>query len=342
MLAPPWLPVPPPSYGGTEAVIDRLARGVVAAGHDVFLWTTGDSTCAVQRGHVLRWAVTERIGSAVIELRHLIRGYEALRGWGADIIHDHTIVGPVYAHRYDDLPVVTTSHGPFNEELIDLYRTVAPAVPVIAISHDQAAHAAGFPVAQVIHHGIDVEEFPFGQGEGDDEGEYFLFLGRMAPEKGARQAALAARELGVRLLMAAKMREPLEHAFYQEQVQPLLGDGISYVGEVGHQERVRLLQGARALVNPIRWSEPFGLVMAEALACGTPVIAFREGSTPELVDHGVTGYLCDVDDDLAKRMAEVSQIDRKACRAAAGSRFSTERMVNEHLALYQRLLERAA
>lgn len=339
MLAPPWIPVPPPSYGGTEAVVDRLARGVVEAGHEVLLWTTGDSTCPVPRGHVIRWAVTDRIGNAVIELRHLLRGYEALMAWGADIVHDHTITGPVYAQRFDHLLVVTTSHGPFNDEWIDLYRSVQPPIPIIAISHDQAAHAAGVPISQVIHHGIELEHFPFGDGAGDEDGDYFLFLGRMAPEKGARQAAEAARELGVRLLLAAKMREPLERAFFEEQVQPLLGKGVDYVGEVGHDERVRLLRGARALVNPIRWSEPFGLVMVEALACGTPVVAFREGSTPELIDHGVTGYLCD-DHDLVQRMAEVDSLDRAACRDAAERRFSTERMVQEHLALYQRLLDR--
>lgn len=340
MMAPPWLPVPPPSYGGTEAVIDRLARGVLAAGHEVLLWTTGDSTCPVPRDNVLRWAVTDRIGSAVVELRHLIRGYETLVGWGADIVHDHTIAGPVYAQRFEDLPVVTTSHGPLSEELVDLYRSVAPPIPIIAISHDQASHAGGVPIARVIHHGIDVELFPLGEGAGDDAGDYFLFLGRMAPEKGARQAAEAAHQLGVRLVMAAKMREPLEHAFFEEQVQPLLGEGVEYVGEVGPDDRVRLLQGARALVNPIRWSEPFGLVMVEALACGTPVVAFREGSTPELIDHGVTGYLCDEDHQLVEWMGQVDKIDRATCRAAAESRFSTQRMVEEHLSLYQRLLER--
>src|SRR5680860_85077 len=122
MLAPPWLPVPPVAYGGTEAVIDRLARGMVAAGHEVLLWTTGDSTCPVDRGHVLPVAESARMGAAVVELRHMIRGYDAFAEWGADIVHDHTLIGPVYAQAFGRVPVVTTNHGPFGADLIDLYR----------------------------------------------------------------------------------------------------------------------------------------------------------------------------------------------------------------------------
>lgn len=338
IVAPPWVSVPPARYGGTESVVDRLARGFVAAGHDVLLWTTGDSTCPVPRGWVLERSEGDRMGMAAIELRHLIRGYEALVDWGADVVHDHTLIGPVYAQRYPDLPVVTTNHGPFDEELTDLYRAVAADVPVIAISHDQAARADGLPVACVIHHGIDLDAFPFGDGSGDEHGEYLLFLGRMAPEKGARRAALAAKQAGVRLVMAAKMREPLEREFFEQQVRPLLDDRITYVGEVGGEDKLRLLRGARALVNPIRWPEPFGLVMIEALACGTPVLAFPEGSAPELIDHGVTGYLCEDVDDLARRLGDVALLDREACRQAAVGRFSTERMVADHLALFERVI----
>jgi glycosyltransferase involved in cell wall biosynthesis len=343
IVAPPWVSVPPGRYGGTESVVDRLARGFIAAGHDVFLWTTGDSTCPVPKGWVLERSEGDRMGIAAIELRHLIRGYEAMVEWGADIVHDHTLIGPVYAQRYPRLPVVTTNHGPFNEELTDLYRAVAEDVPVIAISHDHAARADGLPVAAVIHHGIDLDAFPVGDGSGDDHGDYLLFLGRMAPEKGARRAALAAKQAGARLVMAAKMREPLERDFFEQQVRPLLDEQITYIGEVGGPDKLRLLQGARALVNPIRWPEPFGLVMIEALACGTPVLAFAEGSAPELIDHGTTGYLCEDVDDLARRIGDVSLIDRAACREAAVERFSTQRMVDQHLSLFQRVIaERGA
>ncbi len=340
LMAPPWVPVPPPRYGGTEAVIDRLARGLVEAGHEVFLWTTGDSTCPVPRGHVLDVADGEHMGMAAVELRHLIHGYRAMRDRAVDIVHDHTLIGPVYAGRYPDLPVVTTNHGPFDNALTDLYRAVADEVPVIAISHDQASRAGDVPIEAVIHHGLDLERFPVGDGRGDERGPYLAFLGRMAPEKGARRAALVARSVGMRLLIAAKMREPWERRFFAEQVEPLLGDGIEYVGEIGHDDKVRLLGAATALVNPIRWPEPFGLVMIEALACGTPVLAFDQGSAPEIVEDGVTGFVSRTVEEMASDVTRVAELDRRACRRAAETRFSTERMVRDHLAVYERLVAR--
>ena len=339
IVAPPWVSVPPVGYGGTESVIDRLARGFVAAGHEVLLWTTGDSTCPVPTGWVLERAERDRMGAAVVELHHLIHGYEALLAWGADVVHDHTLIGPVYARRHAGLPIVTTNHGPFNDELTTLYRAVTEEVALIAISADQASRGirAGLPVDAVIHHGIDLDLYRPGPGTGDERGEYHLYLGRMAPEKGALQAAMAARAAGARLLLAAKMSEPLEHEFFATRVEPLLDDRVEYIGEVDIEEKLGLLRGARSLLNPIGWPEPFGLVMIEALACGTPVLATREGAAPEIVDHGVTGFLCDDAADAARRLADVSRIDRAACREAAERRFSIGRMVADHLELFERV-----
>lgn len=338
LIAPPWVPVPPPAYGGTEAVVDRLARGVVHAGHEVLLWTTGDSTCPVEKGWVLPHAEGLRMGIAAIELRHLIHGYEAMRAWGADIVHDHTLIGPVYSLRYPDLAVVTTNHGPFNDELNDLYRSFGHQVPIIAISQHQASSARGVPIARVIHHGLDPAAFPVGDGAGDGDGPFFLFLGRMAAEKGVQRAIAIAQDAGVRLKIAAKMREPWELQFFSEYIEPLLSDGVIYVGEVGGQEKLDLLAGARALINPIRWAEPFGLVMIEALACGTPVLAYKEGAAPEIVDHGVTGFLCDDEDDMVSAVHRIDEIDRRACRSAVEDHFSTRRMVADHIALYRQVI----
>jgi glycosyltransferase involved in cell wall biosynthesis len=334
IVAPPWVAVPPPGYGGTEAVVDQLARGFERAGHEVMLWTTGDSVCPVSRGHIFDRAQIDRVGSAVVELNHVIAGYEALSAWGADIVHDHTLTGPLFADQFH-LPVVTTNHGPFDGDLAALYRHLAPRTPVIAISHDQARRARRIPIAAVIHHGLDPDAFPLGAGGGDDDGPYFLFLGRIIPEKGVDHAARAVRRIGGRLLIAAKMQEPHEHRFFAEHLEPLLGDDVVYLGEVPHEEKLRLLAGATALVNPLRWPEPFGMVMIEALACGTPVVAYRYATAPEIVDHGVTGYLCDGVDDLAARLTETGRLDRAACRAAVAQRFTTQRMVAEHLALFE-------
>ena len=337
ILAPPWVAVPPDRYGGTEAVVDQLARGFEQAGHEVMLWTTGDSTCPVPRGHILVAAQGERMGTASVELDHVIAGYEALTAWGADIVHDHTLTGPLCAERSHP-PVVTTNHGPFDGELAALYRRLARSTPVIAISHDQARRAGQIPIAAVIHHGLDLDAYPMGEGGGDDRGPYFLHLGRVIPDKGADHAARAVRQMGGRLLIAGKMNEDHEHRFFAEKLEPLLGDDVVYLGEVAHDEKVRLLAGATALVNPLRWPEPFGMVMIEALACGTPVVAYRYATAPEIVDDGVTGYLCDDLDDLAAKLVEVKRLDRAPCRAAVADRFTTERMVREHVTLFQRVL----
>jgi glycosyltransferase involved in cell wall biosynthesis len=332
LIAPPWLPVPPPAYGGTEAVVDRLARGMQAAGHEVVLFTTGDATCPVERRWIFEEAQAPRMGEAVAELRHLVHAYEALAS--CDVVHDHTVVGPAYAERLPWLPVVTTNHGPFDEELLDVYRAVAHRVPVIAISHAQAATARGLPLAGVIHHGIDVDRFPVGTGAGG----YLLFLGRMTPDKGAAEAIAVARRAGIPLVLAAKMREPAERAYFDERIRPLLGSGVDFVGEVGGTDKLDLLAGAAALVNPIQWDEPFGLVMIEALACGTPVLSTARGAAPEIVDAGVTGCLGADEDDLVAAAGAIGDLDRVACRAAVAERFSTARMVEEHLDLFARIL----
>jgi glycosyltransferase involved in cell wall biosynthesis len=334
LVAPPWLPVPPRCYGGTELVMDELARGFAAAGHDVLLCTSGDSTCPVERRFVYEEAQGVLAG-APVELRHLLHAYEVAGDF--DIVHDHTLLGPLCVAGGTDVPVITTNHGVFDDELRAVYREIGRRVPIIAISRAQASTAiADIPIAGVIHHGLDPGGFPFRATPGD----YWLFLGRMNPDKGAHRAARVAREAGVRLVIAAKMREPEERRYFEERVRPLLDDRVVYAGEVGGTEKLELLAGARGLVNPIRWPEPFGLVMIEALACGTPVLAFRSGAAPEIVRDGITGFLCADEADMARRLREVERLDRRACRGSVEESFSTERMVVDHLALYERLLVR--
>ncbi len=338
LIAPPWTPIPPPLYGGIELVVDQMARGLAAAGHDVTLFATGDSTCPVP----LKWALPKaegmRIGMAVPEMRHVIHAYEAVAD--NDIVHDHTIMGPFYAARYPGLPVVTTIHGPFNDELTDLYASLAPTVPIIAISHAQRAAAPDIPIARVIHHGVDANDFVVGDGTGDRDGEYLLFLGRMAPDKGAHRAIAVARMAGYRLLLAAKMRETWERNYFDEQVAPLLGDDAVYLGEVPHERKLELLANARALLFPIRWNEPFGMVMLEAFACGTPVIAFAEGAAPEVIEDGKTGFICEDEEAMVEAIGKVHELRRADCRAAVEGYFSTTRMVAEHVDLYEDLIGR--
>ena len=334
LLAPPWVPVPPPSYGGTEAVVDRLARGLVAAGHEVLLFAPGDSTCPVPTvPHTLQ-ARPDEIGLTTVELAYVIRGHDCLSE--CDVVHDHTLAGAAIGRRSGSPPMLTTSHGPFTPEVSDIYRSFARRVPIIAISHAQAVEASlqGIQIARVIHHGLDPDEItPGAGGEG-----YLLFLGRMHPDKGADVAARVARAAGMPLRIAAKMREPAERDWFEAAVAPLLGGDVEYVGEAGRAEALALLQGAAALVNPIRWSEPFGLVMIEALAAGTPVLAFPNGAAPEIVEDGNTGFLCVDEKDMVRRVADIPRLDRHACRKAVLTRFSTQRVVEDHLMAYERII----
>jgi glycosyltransferase involved in cell wall biosynthesis len=332
IIAPPWAPVPPAGYGGIEVVVDRLARGFHDAGHEILLYATGDSPCPVPKQWVLEEAEHNRIGMVVPELRQVLHAYEAVQDF--DIVHDHTMVGPVYAACFPDLPVVTTIHGPFNDELTDLYERIGHRVPIIAISHAQCRPVPQIPIAAVIHHGLDVDDFPLGTGEGG----YCLFLGRMSPDKGAHRASDVAYKAGMPLIMAAKMREPWEHEYHATNVQPYLNENIQFVGEAGHEKKLELLANAKCLLMPIRWNEPFGMVMIEALACGTPVLAFPEGAAPEIVDDGRTGFLCKDEDEMVEALRRVDEIDRAECRASVERSFSTERMVGEHVELFERIL----
>jgi len=331
LIAPPWIPVPPPAYGGTEEMIDSLARGLAAAGHHVILATTGDSTCPVKRTWVHDHARTAEMGDTVIELAHALHAYEAVGG--VDIVHDHTQAGPVIGALRAGSPVVTTNHGPFTADVRALYRALGGRVPIVAISHHHAATAHDVHIARVIHHGIDVDRFPLGPG-----GDHLVFLGRMSPDKGVHQAIEIARHAGVPLVIAAKMHSSEEHAYYRAEVELLLGEDIRYVGEVETAGKLELLGTARALLNPIRWDEPFGLNMVEALACGTPVITTPRGAAPEIVDHGTTGFLASGTDDAVAAVAWAAGLDRRACRAAVEDRFSEGRMVADHLTFYRDVL----
>jgi len=336
LLAPPWIPVPPTRYGGTESVIDRLARGLVRQGHEVLVWTTGDATCPVLRGWHHERADRDRLGATTVEISHVARGYEAFYEWQADIVHDHTLLGPLL--HAGDVPIVTTNHGPFADGLDDLYEVLSPRVPIVAISADQARRAGGIAVSAVIHHGIDLDDFPQGAGLGDAEGPYVLFLGRATESKGVHIAARVAARAGLRLIIAAKIQEPEEHAYFETAVRPLLGNRLVYVGEVGPLARLRLLQGATALLNPIQWPEPFGLVMIEALACGTPVVAFARGAATEIVEDGVTGFLAANEEEMVKLVGHITVLDRARCRRSVELRFATDRMVDDHISFYRRIV----
>lgn len=334
LIAPPWFPVPPTGYGGTESVVDLLARGFADAGHQVLLAAAADSRCPVPRVPGLERADAELLGWTRSELHHVIRAYRALDG--VDLIHDHTLAGPLYLYRPRATPVVTTVHNLLTPDLAEIYRVAAQETAVVAISRNQAANAPAIDFARVIHHGLDISDVPVGDGRGG----YVCFLGRMNPDKGPAEAIRIARAAGIPLKIATKMRERTELEYFANVIKPMLGPDVELCGEVTAAEKYALLGGAVALLNPIQWAEPFGLVMIESLAAGTPVVGTPRGAAPEIVDDGVTGYLSANLDTLAALLPRVARLDRRACRAAVEERFTAARMVRDHLRLYRDLLAR--
>jgi glycosyltransferase involved in cell wall biosynthesis len=336
VVASPWIPVPPPAYGGTETVVDNLCRGLTELGHTVHLATVGESTCPVDRSWYFEQGPAP-VGDAMAEAVHIRAAYQALEEVDVDVVHDHTMLGAQFlsGSLSPTVPVVTTNHGPFTATARAMYATRPPRVALVAISHAQRAFAPEVSVDAVIHHGIDTDFYRPGTGSGD----YAIFIGRMSKDKGPDRAIEVARRAGLRLVLVAKMRETAEIAYFEQHVKPLLGPDVEMAGEASAPVRAELLREAKVLINPICWPEPFGLVMAESLASGTPVVALRNGAAPEIVDHGSTGFLCQDEDELVAGLGRVAEIDRAACRTAALERFSRARMAAEHVALYRRLLE---
>jgi glycosyltransferase involved in cell wall biosynthesis len=271
------------------------------------------------------------MGLSLSELSHVIRAYEGLGD--VDIIHDHTLAGPLVGRRRSSAPVVTTIHGPLIPASADLYRAMAGDTAIIGISRDQASRVPDVPITRVIHHGMDVSSVPVGSGAGG----YVCFVGRMCPDKGVVEAIGIARRAGIPLRIAAKMREPEEIAFFRSAVEPLLGGNEEFLGELGDADKYRLMGEAMAFLNPIQWSEPFGLVMIESLSTGTPVVGTPIGAAPEIVDHGKTGYLAPTE-ELHNFLPLAASLDRSHCRDRAMKMFSTERMVLNHLDLFEKLV----
>jgi glycosyltransferase involved in cell wall biosynthesis len=327
--------VPPTGYGGIEAVVSLLADGLAADGHDVTLFASGDSRTDAELVSVFDSAQPHRIGTTSAELLHTLTCFEQAGRF--DVVSDHT--GPL-AGAIGCLvgtPVVHTVHGPIDGEDGEIYRKLAAVTPrlsLISLSLSQRRPAPDLPWAGNCPNGLDIDAYPPGEHRGD----YLLFLGRMSPDKGADRAIEVARAAGMPLRIAAKCREPAEQEYFSSAVEPLLGDGIEFLGEVSNGEKIELLRDARATLFPIDWEEPFGLVMLESMACGTPVLATRRGAVPEVVEDGVTGIVVDDYRDMADALTDALGLDPAACRRAVEERFSPERMVEAYVEVFEQLV----
>jgi len=335
LVCPPWFPVPPAAYGGTERVVALLADGLVAAGHDVTLFASGDSQTRARLESVFDTAPSEWIGHTFWEMRHTVHAIR--RADEFDVVNDHTGLLGLAFGGLTRVPYCHTVHGPLEGAPGRLYEQVvslAPRVKLISISMNQRGSKQGLPWIANCPNALDLSVYPFRRKSG---GDYLLFLGRMSPDKGAHRALAVALETGLPLKIAAKCREPLEIRYFDEFIRPHLGGSIEYVGEVGHADKVDLLMGARALISPIDWEEPFGLMMIEAMACGTPVISTRRGAAPEIIEHGRTGVIVDnyreMEDPAVLEQAD--SLDPADLRREVEERFSPERMVADYVAAYE-------
>jgi glycosyltransferase involved in cell wall biosynthesis len=340
IVSPPWYAVPPTAYGGVELVVSLLAEALVARGVDVTVFASGDSRTTADLVSVYDSAPSERIGESIWELRHVLHAAEHSDEF--DVLHDHS--GPLGATvlAATGKTVVHTVHGPLDSEIANLYRSICRLhsnLALTSLSIRQRDACKGLPWAANIPNAIDTSRFVPGAGTRED---YLLFLGRMCPEKGAHRAIEVAQASGRRLLLAAKCREPAEQRYFREHVEPHLGDGIEWLGEASLDEKIVLLQRAAATVVPIEWEEPFGLVMIESGACGTPVLATRRGAVPEVVVDGVTGIVVDDHREMPGVLERALELDPQEIRAETLRRFDLDHMVSAYLRTYEALAPRAA
>jgi glycosyltransferase involved in cell wall biosynthesis len=324
--------VPPSGYGGIEWVVSLLADGLVDRGHDVTLFASGDSHTKAKLAAVHPVAPSEWIGRSFWELRHILHCFE--RADEFDVINDHSGPAAATLAAAVDTPVVHTVHGPLEGEPGELYdhvTRVSPGTAFISLSLNQRKPRPDYNWIANCPNALDLSVYPYRPQRGD----YLLFLGRLSPDKGAHRAVAVAMETGLPLKLAGKMREPKEQAYFSEFVEPHLGDGIEWLGEVSHGEKVELLQHARCTLFPIEWEEPFGLVMIESMACGTPVIATARGAVPEVIEHGRSGIVVDDYRLMPAALEEADRLEPRDLRLYVEERFSQLRMVRDYSKAYE-------
>ena len=330
LVAPPWLAIPPVGYGGTERVIALLADGLVARGHDVTLFAAAGSRTAARLVSPLLRPPAIIGGAPDDDAFHTLHAYLAADDF--DVIHDHTSLGPAFAGLlHDGPPVVHTLHGPWTEGLRNKLALVQDSVHLVAISHAQAAINPDVDYAGVVHNGVDLDLHPFCP----DKEDFLVFVGRVNADKAPEVAVEVARATGLPLTMMVKRSEPDEWIYWNEVVVPLLHDGVEVIEQPPHATKVDLVGRARATLCPINWPEPFGLVLAESLACGTPVITRPLGAAPEIVTDGITGFLCDTTEQMIEAVGRVATLSPQICREHAAQRFSADSMVVGYEAVYR-------
>jgi glycosyltransferase involved in cell wall biosynthesis len=336
MVSTPFVAVPPPEYGGTELVVYELVEGLIDRGHDVTLFATGDSHTRARLQALYptpKWPPDQ-----LTELNHVSWALSRVAGGDYDLAHVHSASALAVGRLMPSVPLVYTIHHSQVPGLSEFYREF-PEVHGVAISADQLARETGLPRSQVIHHGLDPSRYDWTH----HPGEYVCFVGRFAPEKGLETAVDAARMAGVPIEIGGGVH-PHDREYFNREIEPRLrAPGVRHLGWVDAGRKRALLRNARALLAPIAWDEPFGLILVEAMLSGCPVVAFARGSVPELVEQGVTGFIAGSVDEMAGLIrpgGPVDRLDRGRIRAVAEDRFGRDRMVDAHERLYGAVAQR--
>jgi len=338
-VAPLYESVPPRLYGGTERVVSWLTEKLVSLGHEVSLFASGDS---VSRAHLIPACKTAlRLDSNCVDpLTHHVLMLEKVFSLAEnfDVIHFHTDYLHFPLSRREQIPCVTTLHGRLDlPDLVPLYKEFCE-MPLVSISDAQRKPLAWANWLATIHHGMPATSLLFSESGGD----YLAFLGRISPEKGLDRAIEIAIRSGMKLKVAAKI-DRVDRSYFEREIEPLLSHSlIEFIGELGHSDKGEFLGNAAALLFPINWPEPFGLVMIEAMACGTPVIAHPLGSVPEVILDGTSGFLVGDLDEAVEAVSKIHEIDRVECRRHFELNFTDDRMTRKYLDVYQRLVGRAS
>ena len=338
-IAPIYEPVPPALYGGTERVIAALCDGLVDLGHDVTLFAAGGSTSRARlhpQGPSLRERMTRHELAEVaphLHLRMLTDAYQ--RAHEFDVIHSHVDVWTLPFAKRSTTPSVLTMHGRLDTAYVRATLPLYPDVALVSVSDSQRRPLRDRRLrwAATVHNGLDLEGYG---SRARQRGEHLAFVGRISPEKGPTLAIEIARRTGRPLQIGAKV-DPLDVDYFEQEVEPLLGGDVSFVGEIDEPRKPGFFGAAAATLFPSDWPEPFGLVMIESLAAGTPVIALRRGAVPEVLVDGVTGFICEDVDEMAAAVGRLDEIDPQDCRAHA-RRFSAEAMCEGYEAVYRSLL----
>lgn len=334
-VAPLYESVPPRYYGGTERVVFHLTEELVRQGNDVTLFASGDSTTsatlvpASQSALRLDEDCVDSMAHHILLLEQVIQAADRF-----DVIHFHVDYLHFPLSRLVQWPQVTTLHGRLDlPDLDPLYQEFSD-MPVISISDAQRGPLPQANWVETVYHGLPPDLYPYRSAPGD----YLAFLGRISPEKRVDRAVEIADRANLPLKIAAKV-DPADREYFEEVIQPLLSaPHVGYLGEIGEEEKAEFLGNARALLFPIDWPEPFGLVLIEAMACGTPVVAFRHGSVPEIMEEGRTGFVVDSVDEAVDAVNRLSSVSRRACRQVFEKRFTAARMARDYEQVYERLL----